>query len=196
MSITLPTSPSPRSITPRLVTVRADLRPAFGGATQRIARSGSHWAFDVEMPPMTHAQALEWVNIFHETDTCILQLPEPGITIGSPGTPLVNGGSQTGTSLITDAWTFSYAIPQGKFVGVSVSGLQYLYQTTTAVTASGAGAATLALRPMLRASPADNAALIINPATVEGFVTLSDGAMNISVNRLVEGFTFTIEERR
>lgn len=196
MSVTLPTSPSPRSITPRLVTARADLRPAFGGATQRIARAGSHWAFDVEMPPMTHATALEWVNIFDETDTCILQLPEPGITIGSPGTPLVNGGSQTGTSLITDAWGASYAIPKGKWVGVSVSGLQYLYQTTTAVTADGSGAAPLVLRPMLRASPADNAALIINPATVEGFVTLSDGAMNISVNRLVEGFTFTIEERR
>lgn len=196
MSITLPTSPQPRSITPRLVTVRADLRPAFGGATQRIARAGSRWAFDVEMPPMTAAMALDWVNILHETDTCILRLPEPGITIGSPGTPLVNGGSQTGSSLITDAWGASYAIPKGKFVGVSVSGLQYLYQTTTAVTASGGGAATLALRPMLRASPADNAALIINPATVEGFVTLSDGSMNISVNRLVEGFTFTIEERR
>lgn len=196
MSVTLPTSPPPRSITPRLITSRADLRPAFGGATQRIARSGSHWAFDVEMPPMSHAQALDWVNILDETDTCILRLPEPGITIGSPGTPLVNGASQTGTSLITDAWGASYAIPKGKFVGVTVSGLQYLYQTTTAVTASGGGAATLVLRPMLRASPADNAALIINPATVEGFVSLSDGSMNISVNRLVEGFTFTIEERR
>lgn len=145
---------------------------------------------------MTHAQALEWVNIFHETDTCILQLPEPGITIGSPGTPLVNGATQTGTSLVTDGWTPGYVIPKGKWVGVSVSGLQYLYQTTTAVTASGGGAATLVLRPMLRTSPADNAALIINPAAVEGFVTLSEGAMNISVNRLVEGFTFTIEERR
>jgi len=145
---------------------------------------------------MSAADALAWVNILDETDTCILQLPEPGITIGSPGTPLVNGASQTGTSLITDAWSASYAIPKGKFVGVSVSGLQYLYQTTTAVTASGGGAATLVLRPMLRTSPADNAALIINPATVEGFVTLSDGAMSISVNRLVEGFTFTIEERR
>lgn len=196
MSVTLPTSPSPRSITPRLVTKRADLRSLSGHNTQRAARSGAHWAFDVEMPPMTHAQALEWVNILDETDTCILQLPEPGITIGTPGTPLVNGASQTGTSLITDAWGASYAIPKGKFVGVPVSGLQYLYQTTTAVTASGGGAATLVLRPMLRTSPADNAALIVNPATVEGFVTLADGAMNISVNRLVEGFTFTIEERR
>lgn len=195
MSVTLPTSPSPSSITPRLITTRGELRSAFGGSMQRISRTGSRWAFDVVMPPMTAATALEWVNILEEADTCILRLPEPGITIGSPGTPLVNGATQTGTSLITDAWTASYAIPKGKFVGVSVSGLQYLYQTTTAVTASGAGAATLVLRPMLRASPADNAALIVNPATVEGFVTVADGALGISVNRLVEGFSFTIEER-
>lgn len=195
MSVTLPTSPSPSSITPRLITTRGELRSAFGGSMQRISRTGSRWAFDVVMPPMTAATALEWVNILEEADTCILRLPEPGITIGSPGTPLVNGATQTGTSLITDAWTASYAIPKGKFFGVSVSGLQYLYQTTTAVTASGAGAATLVLRPMLRASPADNAALIVNPATVEGFVTVADGALGISVNRLVEGFSFTIEER-
>ena len=195
MSVTLPTSPAPSSITPRLITTRGELRSAFGGSVQRISRTGSRWAFDVVMPPMTAATALEWVNILEEADTCILQLPEPGITIGSPGTPLVNGATQTGTSLITDAWTASYAIPKGKFIGVSVSGLQYLYQTTTAVTASGAGAATLVLRPMLRASPADNAALIVNPATVEGFVTVADGALGISVNRLVEGFSFTIEER-
>ena len=195
MSVTLPTSPSPSSITPRLITTRGELRSAFGGSMQRISRTGSRWAFDVVMPPMTAATALEWVNILEEADTCILRLPEPGITIGSPGTPLVNGATQTGTSLITDAWTASYASPKGKFVGVSVSGLQYLYQTTTAVTASGAGAATLVLRPMLRASPADNAALIVNPATVEGFVTVADGALGISVNRLVEGFSFTIEER-
>lgn len=195
MSVTLPTSPSPSSITPRLITTRGELRSAFGGSMQRISRTGSRWAFDVVMPPMTAASALEWVNILEEADTCILRLPEPGITIGSPGTPLVNGATQTGTSLITDAWTASYAIPKGKFVGVSVSGLQYLYQTTTAVTASGAGAATLVLRPMLRASPADDAALIVNPATVEGFVTVADGALGISVNRLVEGFSFTIEER-
>ena len=195
MSVTLPTSPAPSSITPRLITTRGELRSAFGGSMQRISRTGSRWAFDVVMPPMTAATALEWVNILEEADTCILRLPEPGITIGSPGTPLVNGATQTGTSLITDGWTASYAIPKGKFIGVSVSGLQYLYQTTTAVTASGAGAATLVLRPMLRASPADNAALIVNPATVEGFVTVADGALGISVNRLVEGFSFTIEER-
>lgn len=196
MSVTLPTSPSPRSITPRLITARGELRSTFGGSVQRINRLGSRWAFDVEMPPMSHADALLWVGLLTEADTCIMNLPEPGITIGAPGTPLVNGASQTGSSLITDAWSASYAIPMGKWVSVSVSSLVYLYQVTAAVTASAPGAATLAIRPMLRASPADNAALNINPATVEGFVSVPDGAFGISVNRLVEGLTFTLEERK
>ena len=47
MSVTLPTTPAPRSVTPRLVTARAELRSAFGGSTQRISRTGSRWAYDV-----------------------------------------------------------------------------------------------------------------------------------------------------
>lgn len=196
MSVTLPTTPSPRSLTPRLVTARAELRSAFGGSTQRINRLGSRWAFEVELPPMTAANALAWTDLLTEVDTCILDLPEPGITIGSPGTPLVNGATQTGASLITDGWTAGYVIPKGKWFSVSVSSLLYLYQTTASTTASGGGAATLPIRPLLRASPADNAALNVNPAKVEGFVTVPDGAMGISVARLVEGLSFTIEERR
>lgn len=196
MSVTLPTSPAPRSITPRLITARAELRSAFGGSVQRINRLGSRWAFDVELPPMTHAAALDWVDLLTEADTAILNLPEPGITIGSPGTPLVNGASQTGSSLVTDGWTNGYVIPKGKWFSVSVSSLLYLYQTTAAVTANGSGQATLTVRPMLRASPADNAALNVNPAKVEGFVSVPDGAFGISVNRLVEGLTFSIEERK
>lgn len=196
MSVTLPTTPAPRSITPRLITARGELRSAFGGSTQRISRTGSRWAYDIELPPMTAASALAWVTALTEADTCILNIPEPGITIGSPGTPLVNGASQTGSSLITDGWTASYVIPQGKWFSVSVSSLLYLYVTTAAVTASGAGAATLPILPMLRASPADNAALNVDPAKIEGFLNLGEAAYGISVNRLVEGFTFSIEERK
>jgi hypothetical protein len=196
MSVTLPTTPSPKSLTPRLITARAELRSAFGGSTQRINRLGSRWAFDVELPAMTAKNALAWSDLLTEADTCILNLPEPGIKIGASGTPLVNGASQTGASLITDGWTPRYYIPKGKWFSVSVGSLLYLYQTMAAVTADSAGAATLSIRPLLRASPADNAALKINPAKVEGFVSLSDGAMSISVARLVEGLSFTIEERR
>jgi len=151
----------------------------------------------VSMPAMSAADALSWqADLRRSTETMILNLPEPGITVGTPGTPLVNGASQTGTSLITDGWTAGYTIPKGKWISVSVSSLLYLYQVTAAVTANGSGQATLVLHPMLRASPADNAALNVNPATIEGFATVSEGSAGITVERIMAGLSFTIKERK
>lgn len=195
MSITLPTTPGLRSFTPRLISARSEIRPAFGGGVQRISRTGSRWAANCTLPPMTTATAMDWSDLLHETDTCILNVPEPGLVVGAPGAPLVNGASQAGSTLVTDGWTAGYTIPKDKWFSVSVSGLLYLYKTTAAVVAT-TGAASLPIRPMLRASPADNAVINVNPAKIEGYVSVGDGALEITVNRLIEGLSFVIEERR
>jgi hypothetical protein len=72
----------------------------------------------------------------------------------SYGTVLVNGGAQTGSSLIVDGLT---GVPQ---IGdtFSVAGIQRVY-TVLAVPTVTAGAATLSISPALASSPADNAAL-------------------------------------
>jgi len=198
--LTLPTSPGLASLSPRLVTTRGELRGATGASLQRVGRTGSRWAIDGELPAMGHAAALAWVDLFAEVDTCVLEVPEPGVTMGTPGTPLVNGAGQTGSSLFTDGWIPGYTIVKGKWFSVSctVGGVAslYFYQVRSAVTANGAGQATLAIRPMLRASPADNAALNFNPAKIEGFITLGDGAMKITADRLMKGCSFSIEEWR
>lgn len=102
-------------------------------------------------------------------------------TLGSMGgTPLVNGASQTGSSLVTDGWTGSNTITQGTvftLAGVyevhpetktTTSRLQQFVVTALA-TASG-GAATLSISPSITTSggtqtvsgsPADNAAITV-----------------------------------
>ena len=70
------------------------------------------------------------------------------------GTALVNGGSQTGSSLIIDGLT---GTPQQGDT-FSVAGIQKVYTITSSVTVTG-GAATLTISPALASSPADNAAL-------------------------------------
>lgn len=196
MSTTLPTSPRPREITPYWVNTRADMVSIIGAGTQRRERTGQRFGITVVLPPMSAADALAWqVALLKAADTCVLELPEPGITMGSPGSPLVNGGSQTGSTLVTDTWTSGYVIKAGKWIAVSVSSLIYLYQCTADTTAT-AGAASIPVQPPLRASPADNAALIINPAKIEGYVTFEDGALTISVERIMAGCTFRIEERK
>lgn len=97
------------------------------------------------------------------------------------GTPLVNGASQTGTSLITDGWTAATTIKKGTvFTLASVNAVNPQNRTSTGslqqfvvtadATADGSGNATLSIYPAITASgafqtvtgsPADNAAITL-----------------------------------
>lgn len=78
------------------------------------------------------------------------------IRINTPsyGTVLVNGGSQTGSSLVVDGLT---GIPQQGDT-FTVAGVQKVYAITSGVTVTSGGA-TFAISPALASSPADNAAI-------------------------------------
>jgi hypothetical protein len=76
------------------------------------------------------------------------------INVPSYGTVLVNGASQTGSSLVVDGLTDT---PQ---VGdtFTIAGVQKIYTVTASVTVTSGGA-TLTINPSLASSPADNAAI-------------------------------------
>ena len=78
------------------------------------------------------------------------------IKINNPtyGTVLVNGGSQTGSSLIVDGLT---GVPQQGDT-FTIAGVQKVYAITSGVTVTSGGA-TFAISPALASSPADNAAI-------------------------------------
>ncbi len=116
------------------------------------------------------------------------------------GTPLVNGASQTGASLITDGWTAAAAsrLVQGDvftIAGVYAVNPQNRQNTqalqqftvTAAVSSDGSGNATIPISPSITtsgafqtvtASPADNAALTIvgaaNTVTPQGLAFHKD----------------------
>lgn len=196
MSTNLPTAQRPREIEYFHVSQRSDLTAIIGGSTQRRERTGSRGGVMVALPAMTAEDALPWQRRLKvSADTVVLELPQPGITIGSPGSPLVNGGSQTGTSLIIDGGAAGYTFKEGQLVAFSVSSLIYCYEVAADVTLNGSGAGTLTFSQPIRRSPADNAALIINPAKIEGFVELEGGALAVSVDRIMAGCSFKIVER-
>lgn len=192
--LTLPSSPQPRSITPRLITARNELTPAFGGTVQRLNRKGSRYALAVEMPPMKYTDALAWDDLMAETDTVLMDVPQPGLVIGSPGAPLVNGAGQSGSSLILDGLTGGYVIRKGQWLSVVISGRRFLYRAASAATASGGGAVTVPLRTMLRSLPPDNAVVEIAVPKIEGFPRMADDALAVGIEHLVS-LSFTIEER-
>lgn len=106
------------------------------------------------------------------------------------GTPLVNGASQTGSSLVTDGWTTSTAIlKKGDIITLAgVNGLNpqnrasigvRQFVVTADVSSDGTGNATIPVYPSIvtsgarqtvSASPADNAAITVNgTASLEGY---------------------------
>jgi hypothetical protein len=194
MAIALPDWPYPSAMTPRLVTGRAELRPAWGGDVQRLNRAGSRHAIDVTMPVMTYSAAQDWSDINDETATVTMQIVQPGLDAGAPGATLVNGASQSGTTLVIDGFTPHYVLRKNQWISVSTGGRLYAYRVKTEVVADAAGAASVVLTTMLRVSPADNDTVEISAPRIEGFATVSDGAWATDTAGHV-ALSFTIEER-
>lgn len=125
--------------------------------------------------------ALKWKSWWEDVNTY------PHVYGTYAGTPLVNGASQTGTSLITDGWTSStlnkgdvFTIGSGSTLvkavnaqGYQDSGLAQKFVVTQTVTDSG-GAITVSISPAITtsgayrtvvAAPADNATINVLGAT-------------------------------
>ena len=82
------------------------------------------------------------------------------INIPNYGTSLVQGGSQTGGTLVVDGLT---GVPQAGDT-FSIAGIQLVYTVTSDATVSS-GVATLAITPNLASSPADNAVVTFLTST-------------------------------
>tara|TARA_R110001592_G_scaffold24954_2_gene95491 strand:- start:3766 stop:5946 length:2181 start_codon:yes stop_codon:yes gene_type:complete len=97
-------------------------------------------------------------DIFSTTGTGFTKINVPNY-----GTTLVNGASQTGTSLIVDGLT---AAPQAQDQ-FTIAGIEKIYTVTATATVSSGGS-TLSIDPALASSPADNAALTFISTSREG----------------------------
>jgi len=75
-----------------------------------------------------------------------------------PGSALVNGASQTATSIITDGWNFlsQTVLVAGDFFQIE----DQLYMALEDVITDGSGNATINFEPAIRTSPADNATVV------------------------------------
>ncbi len=195
MAITLGALPRLTTYSMRVVSAANDLRPAFGGPVQRLARKGSRFALDVTVPAMSATGcgiALIADLVRGETETVILPVPDyvPG---GLYGTPLVNGAGQLGSSLVVDGLPANAVVAKGKFLSVIIGGRRYLHMVTAQTTANGSGQATLPIWPMLRVATTDNAVVELATPMIEGFVA---PGQDWSISRLrAVGVDFTVEER-
>lgn len=152
-----------------LVTKTRSFTSAEDGSVQTKIKPGAQWLLEAVLPLMVQAAAQPWTAFLSELDG-----PAGRFFAGDPfklaplgvgtGTPLVDGASQIGTSLITDGWTPSQTgiMLKGDMFAMDLpGGGRSLHQITAdADSGAGAGAATLAIHPAIRESPANNATII------------------------------------
>jgi len=104
------------------------------------------------------------------------------INTPSYGSVLVDGGSQTGTSLVVDGIT---GTPQAGDT-FTIAGVDLIY-TLTATPTVTSGSATFAINPALNSSPADNAAITMLSVDRSGFAKHRFAQFNYSGTDFLAG---------
>ena len=166
----------------------------LNGTTQTLEFPGAKWGGLFTLPPMKRAVAAPWLSFFTQLRGAAGRFygfdPNAKTPRGvASGSPLVNGSSQTGVSLTTDAWPVSTTglLLPGDYFQVGSE----LKMVTASVDSNGSGEATITFEPPLRASPSDNATIIYtNPTCVMRLV--DDSQTGWDVDQLgLYGLSFT-----
>lgn len=194
MPLFLPTWPGPSEMTPRPISARNETRPGYGGPVGRNLRPGTRWAWDIALPPMSYEESLLWDDLLEEGDTVVMPILQPGLDLGAPGAPLVNGAMQSGRTLNLKGLTPGYLFRKGQWLSVISQGQRYAYKSRADATADGAGNLAVPLRTMIRYPLVNSAVVEIAEPKVEGWATPDPDSFKVSTDGLVSP-RFTIEER-
>lgn len=152
---------------------------------------------EVTLPVMERADAEEWISFLLKLNgqqgTFLLGDSAAKTARGiATGTPLVNGASQTGQSLVTDGWTAGVTgiLKAGDYIQLG----QRLYKVLNDANSDGSGNATLDIWPRLRESPANNSSIIVSDCL--GLFRLSGNSYQIHSADVAKLFSlaFSAEE--
>lgn len=195
MPLLLPNYPAAATMAVGMVRNANDLSPAFSGADQQIRRKGSRYALTFTMPSLTYVDAMPWMaDLAAEGDTVVMDVVQPGLNLGSPGSPVVNGNANAGATLAIAGLTPGYVIRKGQFFSVLTAGQRYLYRAAQAATANAGGIASVSLQTMLRRQPQANDLVEIASPKIEGYVRdYADPEVGVDHEVVL---SFTIRERR
>ena len=203
--ITLPTQASsqPINTTFRIRRIVGQSQSPFTGETQTFRHQGEWWEAEVSLPPMTHANAREWVAklvsmrgvfgtmLLGDWDGRVAR----GTASSSAGSPLVKGANQAGNTLLIDGCTASQTgyLKAGDYIQLGSGISSRLHMVVADANTDGSGNATLDIEPRLRTSPTDNLAIaVINPKGVFRLVTNDTEWSSDAVAKY--GITFAVTE--
>ena len=172
----------------------------FTGQQQIYKHPGQWWEAEISLPPLKRDEAEQvaafLIKLNGQYNTFLLGDPANAAPRGvGTGTPVVQGGSQTGTSLVTDGWTTSTTgiLKAGDWIQLGSGSATRLHKVLDDVNSDGSGAATLNIWPALRSSPSDNATITVN--SPKGIWRLASNEVNYSIDEAsVYGITFACVE--
>lgn len=98
------------------------------------------------------------------------------------GAPVVNGAAQVGASLVTDGWPNNTTVLKiGDYLSFDAGGRRELKQVVADAISNGSGQATISIKPDIRVSPTDNAAIeITNPTCVMALAADDHGGVPVT----------------
>jgi len=146
------------------------------------------------LPPMKRETAEPWVTfltkLYGPYGTFLLGDPIGATARGSagttPGTPVVNGASQTGDTLSIDGLPASATgyLKAGDYIQLGAGTAAQLYKVLDDVDSNASGQADLTIWPDLRSSPSDGSTVVLTNA--KGLFRLSTSASNWTIS--TDGF--------
>ena len=179
--------------------VGASVSP-FTGQQQVYRHQGQWWEMEVTMPAMKRDDAEQVAAFLLKMNgrfgTFLLgdtaNIAPRGV---GTGTPLFNGGSQTGYQLVTDGWTPSTSgiLKAGDWIQLGTHTTCRLHKVLDDVNSDAGGNATINIFPDLRYSPANDAPIVVN--SPKGQWRLAANETNFSIDEAsVYGITFACVE--
>ncbi len=169
--LSLPATPSFRSLEIVPDKVAAISESPLSNNQTIYEHSGERWSLSASWPPLTIAQAKDLngllISLNGAVGTFLCGDPLNATPAGvATGTPLVNGGSQTGKVISIKGWTPSISgiLKRGDDISIS----NRLYKVTKDANSDGSGIASVDIWPSIRQpAPANNTAVTVQAAKGE-----------------------------
>lgn len=164
---------------------------------------GSRWEATITLPPLLRANADVWIafllSLGGQYGTFLMGDPIAATPRGSasttPGTPLVNGSSQSGGTVAVDGLPVSTAnyLRAGDYIQLGSGATSRLYKVLEDVDSNSSGEANIPIWPDLRSSPADNLTVVVQDAV--GVFRLSSPETSFNIDTAsVYGISFAAVE--
>jgi hypothetical protein len=166
-----------RTARPRYRDFGGVLTPPLGGAQQRINRLGNRYALVLELAPIPEEPDGRLATALLQrakVEGASYPWPQPGLAVGAPGAPEVDGAVAGGTSVPFRGLTANYAIRRGQYFNFIHDGVRYLHHAVAQAIADASGDATVTIHPELRVSLSDGDEIVLAKPLIEGLLEGGD----------------------